>query len=388
MHFFLITSKLNFETAGGSVADLHLKARGLVELGHQVTVITAFSRANKINRELPYAVIEENINSGRLLAIQYGVYKILKKYSKKADAFYIDGHIFLYGGGLYRIFGGQKPIAAFFNIRLNCWGDTQGNITNPSIFKKIKKKIRYTLEHQIGVKIANRLDAFIFNTPQVENLYMTWGFNKNKSSVIEDFVDTAAIEALRSPLNELTERQQSATPITFFTAGRMIPEKGFDMVIRAVASMPDKKNLRVIMSGGGPEYEKLVALAQELGVTNFFQFPGWVNRDQLQDLFLKSQVFIFPKWWIEYGSAVLTEAMAFGLPLIIPAGGALEWLSSKAALPFAANSIDDLATKMNLLKNSAELRTTLTKNSCDRILELDCRKLATKLQIILKSITE
>ena len=61
MRIVFITSKLNFETAGGSVLDLHLKAKSLLELGHEVTVVTAFSRANKINQPLPYTVKEEDI---------------------------------------------------------------------------------------------------------------------------------------------------------------------------------------------------------------------------------------------------------------------------------------------------------------------------------------
>lgn len=385
MHFFLITSKLNFETAGGSVADLHLKARGLVELGHQVTVVTAFSRINKINQKLPYTVIEENITSGRLLAIQRGVYWILKKYESTADAFYIDGHIFLYGGGLYRILGGQKPVTAFFNIRLNCWGDTQNNIAHPSIFRRLKRKLRYILEHQLGVPIANHLDNFIFNTPQVEKLYTSWGLKKNKSTVIEDFVDTTAITTVRRPPDELSRHQSAANPITFFTTGRMIREKGFDLVIRAIALIPNKTNLRVIMSGGGPEYERLVSLAKELGVAEYFQFPGWVNKEQLQQFFYNSHIFVFPKWWMEYGSAVLTEAMAFGLPLIVPVGGALEWLATGAALTFTPDTIEELAKQMQKLAESSEIRLDLARQSHEHAATLDCRRLAAKLEKYLNS---
>lgn len=386
MRIFLITSKLNFETAGGSVADLHLKARGLVELGHQVTVITAFSRANKINQKLPYTVIEENITSGRLLAIQQGVYKIFKKYSKTADVFYVDGHIFLYGGGLYRILGGQKPIVAFFNIRLNCWGDTQGNITNPSIFKRLKKKIRYILEHWLGVKIANHLDAFIFNTPQVENLYTTWGFNKNKSNIIEDFVDTTAISAFVKSSIELAIHHNTDKPIIFFTTGRMIAEKGFDLVINAFSKLKNKDSFKLIMSGNGPEYNRLAQLTKDLELEKYISLPGWVEKEELKNLFRNAHIFIFPKWWIEYGSAVLTEAMAYGLPAIVPAGGALEWLSKGAALPFTSDSIEHLSEQMERIGNNATLRISLAEGSRARITALDCKTLTKKLELTIQSV--
>ena len=69
-----------------------------------------------------------------------------------------------------------------------------------------------------------------------------------------------------------------------------------------------------------------------------FRSPGWVDKETLANYFLTSQVFIFPKWWIEYGSALLTEALAFGLPCIIPGGGALE-LSGEERLR-VAKSLD------------------------------------------------
>ena len=48
-------------------------------------------------------------------------------------------------------------------------------------------------------------------------------------------------------------------------------------------------------------------------------FPGWVEKSAVQ-FFKDAHVFVFPRWWIEYGSAVLTEAFAFGLRQLFPAG--------------------------------------------------------------------
>src|SRR3989344_7506907 len=122
MKIVMLTSKLNFKTAGGSVMDLHLKAKGLVDLGHDVTVVTAFSHVNVIEEKLPYRVHEEAVTARGLLGIQYHAFRILRKYEMSADAFYIDGQIFIYGGGIYRLLRGKIPVVAFFNSRLNVWG--------------------------------------------------------------------------------------------------------------------------------------------------------------------------------------------------------------------------------------------------------------------------
>src|SRR3989344_9315528 len=117
MHILFITTKLNFETAGGSVTDIHFKAKGLVERGHDVTVLTVFSSANNVTIKLPYKLIEEYVSHRGLIGIQAAAYRIIRKYDKNFDAIYVDGHTFLYAAGLYRLLGGRTPIVGFFGLR-------------------------------------------------------------------------------------------------------------------------------------------------------------------------------------------------------------------------------------------------------------------------------
>ena len=84
----MLTTKLNFKTGGGSVTDLHLKAKGLAELGHEVSVVTTRSAANSVDRELPYAVYEDDVDSRHFIRSQYSTYRLIKKYENKADIFY------------------------------------------------------------------------------------------------------------------------------------------------------------------------------------------------------------------------------------------------------------------------------------------------------------
>jgi len=385
MNVIFLTSKLNFKTAGGSVMDLHLKARGIADLGHKVTVITAFSRANALTEPLPYAHIEEKVTSRGLIGIQYGALRILQKYAARADVIYIDGQIFLYGGGMYRLFGGKVPVVAFFNTRLNAWADTHGN-TRPSVLKRIKMAVRRFIEHRIGVPIASNIDAYIFNTPMVLKLYLDWGFQKEKSSVIEDFVDMRGIVQQNHITKEqIKVHQRNQHVITFFSTGRMLKEKGFELIVRAFATISNKDRYRVVITGSGPDKERIEALTKELGLSDFITFPGWVDKDTLSRYFLDSHIFIFPKWWLEYGSALLTEALAFGLPCIIPGGGALEWLTEGSAATFKPDDFEDLATKMKRLADDEKLRSNLAQKSLARVETLDYRVLCKRLEHVLET---
>lgn len=384
MRIVLLTSKLNFKTAGGSVMDLHLKAKGLADLGHEVTVVTAFSYVNEIERTLPYRVHEELIRNKGLIGIQYHAYHILKKYASLADVLYIDGQIFLYAGGLYRLLRGRVSVVAFFNTRLNAWADTHGNAERISMFKKLKKTFRLFIEHHIGVPIANAMDAYIFNTPMLRQLYLDFGFLEAKSCIIEDFVDMKGIVERHRISAEFIEAHQKNQPtITFFSTGRMLREKGFDLIVQAFALLKNKDVYRVVLSGGGPDKERIEKLAESLGVSRYFTFPGWVDKDVLASYFTESHVFIFPKWWMEYGSALLTEALAFGLPCIIPGGGALEWLTEKNALTFPENNYKVLAQRMDEFGRDEALRIRFGLKSLARVSTLDASVLTKKLASVL-----
>src|SRR3989344_642282 len=193
MKIVFITSKLNFKTAGGSIEELDLLMQTLQNLGNDVKTVTAFSANNVIPEKRPYEVIEEQITSPRLLGIAWQLYKILKKYEKMADIFHIDGHIFLYGAGLYKLLGGRVSVAAYFNYYLMCWEDTAISLTplpKENIFIRAKKKIRWLIEKYIGMPLANRIDLFAFVSPNLKAVYEDFGLRRDPGTfVIGDLID-------------------------------------------------------------------------------------------------------------------------------------------------------------------------------------------------------
>lgn len=386
MQIILITSKLNLETAGGSVVDLHFKAKGLVELGHQVTVVTAFSKANKISGHLPYAVKEENVSTAYFVSLQYKIFKLLRKYEQDADVFYVDGNSFLYGGGMFRWLGGRIPVVAFFNVKLSCYANQMGGgHENKNIFIRTKRRLRILLEKYIGTFISNKLDAFIFTTPMVRQFYLDFKFKKSKSHVIPDFVNTQEI-INKQYYKDVNLHHQSAETVNILCSGRMITEKGFDLVIKAFSIMEHKERFKVIMSGSGPDKERLQEMVNNLGLRSYISFPGWVTKEELEKFFQQAHIFILPKWWIEYTSVLLIEAMAYGLPSIVSGGGGLEWLVGKKGLTFKEDDIISLARKIEELGNNSELRIDLAESILKKAVELDYKKLIIQMEDVMRSV--
>ncbi len=98
------------------------------------------------------------------------------------------------------------------------------------------------------------------------------------------------------------------------SAGRLIPLKRFDVLIRAFAELRGKRgDARLVIVGEGPERERLESLAGELGVRESVFLPGQVKNPFAffgrADVFaLSSETEGFPN--------VLTEAMAAGCPCV------------------------------------------------------------------------
>ncbi len=57
----------------------------------------------------------------------------------------------------------------------------------------------------------------------------------------------------------------------------MIPGKGVDDLLRAVASLPKDLDARLRLAGDGPERVSLEALALELGLEARVEFAGWMD---------------------------------------------------------------------------------------------------------------
>jgi len=102
-------------------------------------------------------------------------------------------------------------------------------------------------------------------------------------------------------------------PGTYVAAmGRLTRSKGFDLLIRAFASLPPEAG-RLVILGEGPERRALEHLAEELGVRRRLVLAGRVA-DPVPAL-RHALLFVHPARWESFGNAIV-EAMACGVPVV------------------------------------------------------------------------
>lgn len=397
MRIFFITSKLNFKSAGGSVDEMDLMMRMLQKYGCEVTAVTVFSDFNDIDRPLPYEVKKEHIGFKGLLGIQWEAFKIFRKYSHQADVFQVDGHLLLYAAGFYRLFGGKVPILLFFNRELTAWplnvsAFFNGTLRKESILKRIKSKIRWYVEKCLMMPAVRFVDFYTFTSSFLQKAYQDFGLKTaGKSWIFCDPYDYLATFAENNITEDFYQKHiKTIGYITLFYSSRMSPGKGFDLLISAFSKVKNKDNFKLILGGTGPEEHLVKKMVHDLGLDPYVEFPGWVSRRDLHDALKKADIFIQARWRQDMTSLSLTEAMAFGLPSILPKGGGLEFVAGRSALCFKPDDPDDLAEKIEELASDYQLRSRLSKQCFVRLHEenMDYLKTMPKLKSILESLVK
>lgn len=396
MKIFFITPKLNFTTGGGTTDEYDLTYRTLLDLGHEVAVVTTFSKANDITYALPYKVFEEQINSPRQLGIQKGVYKILRKYSSQADFFFIDGQVFLYGAGLYRKLSGKVPVAAYFNRELTAWPENISSLfpcAQDGFLVKLKKKTRFIIERYLMIPLTGAIDLLAFTSPFLEASYSQFGMKTaGRSLILGDAFDFRGLmKKYHIEEDSYRQRNKRNGPYTIFYSSRMAPGKGFDLLLAAFSKLKDKDNFRLMLGGTGPEENLIRGMIGKLNLESYVELPGWMSKEELyKRLGQQADIFVQARWRKDMTSMSLQTAMLFGLPSIVPGGGGLQWVASGSAIYFKDNDIDDLASKIEQLAGDYDLRAKLSAQCYVRMdePEMDHKNrinlLVSKMQSVLK----
>ena len=343
-------------------------------MGNDLIVITVFSEQNSLAAPPPYRIIEEQIKNRSLLAIQYSIYKILKKYEQQADIFHLDGHLFLYGAGLYRLLRGKRPISAFFNRELGCFpADLSTLFPAPALtsWPKLKQNIRWYIEKYIGMPIASRIDIRSFISPNYQKMYEDFGLSRSHDNmVIGDPMDFGKIidQAGITKVSYIARNKRNGV-LNIFYSSRMVPGKGFDILLTGFSKVKNKEKFRLIIGGDGPEEKLIQQMIVRLNLSRHVESPGWLSQEKLIDYLKKADIFIQADWRLEGTSMSLLRAMAFGIPSILPAGGGLEWNAKNSALYFKYKDCVDLANKIEQLGSDYELREELSRQCYVRLSE-------------------
>jgi glycosyltransferase involved in cell wall biosynthesis len=122
---------------------------------------------------------------------------------------------------------------------------------------------------------------------------------------------------------------------TVMAAGRLVPIKGFDLLVLALGRLPLSIRPRLVVAGTGPEADRLQRLARACAVD--LCLPGNVTQAALATWMMAADVFVHPCRSLPEGRhegapLVVREALAVGVPVIASALGGIPDLAGHPGL--------------------------------------------------------
>ncbi len=377
LRLLVVTNLFPPVISGGFEIECEQVVSKLASLGYELHVITSDYKAASIqNENVSYPVTRSlklfapmdcPINS----AIRFKKW-IVGKHNEKKTAHIIKvfrPDIMIFFSPL-RLGLGPARAAAKHKIPI-VWrvGDLYlANFTNPPKGFSLKQIYRFVM------------DRLIFRSSSLHGLsfdYVSCISKTTQESLLQAGVpiEKAEIHPRGIPIEMFPPKKQMGSvhdPVQILYVGRVHPEKGLATLIQAVSAAEKeiKKEFTLTIVGTGAEAYllDLRKQASDLGVKT--NFTGFIPYNDLSQIYMAHDIFIFPSIIAEGQGATYLEAMSSGLPVIATtSGGQKEILENEEnALLFPAGDASALTKKIVQLVEDSRLRKKIAENGRNLII--------------------
>lgn len=194
--------------------------------------------------------------------------------------------------------------------------------------------------HRYPFKIEDKVTLFVGVSNFMREQLVSWGMPSERVIAVRNFTDHRP--------------RSSAPPAGRFGAyvGRISPEKGLDVLLKALESAGDPP-FRIV--GDGPQLQASQLLADRLGLRHTI-FLGRLPPTQIADIMADSRFVAVPSLWEETSCLSGMEGLAGGRPLLVARIGALpELVQHGEGLSFEPGDVNDMAAKIQRLMEDDDL---------------------------------
>ena len=158
-----------------------------------------------------------------------------------------------------------------------------------------------------------RAQRIIVSHPTLVSASPFLAAHTEKCAAVPFGIDVPYWTELDSAQRRRVEELRSRYPRLVIATGRLVPYKGFDVLIEALRHL----DATAIIVGEGPLRHDLLRLAQQRGVADRLILAGMLSRDDLKVHLHAARLYAFPSVSAaEAFGIVQLEAMAVGLPIV------------------------------------------------------------------------
>lgn len=198
----------------------------------------------------------------------------------------------------------------------------------------------------------------------------------NKTTYVSDYMRNLGIELGADPARAITvpkgvdihkftpatdrdqlKRSLNISGMLILSVCGLIPEKGLQYVLPALAELAPHYEFTFVVGGVGPQLEDLQRQAAELGISERVKFLGKISRELIPNYFAAADIFVLASI-TEASGNVLLEASASGCPAIgTDSGGPPEYVKDGVTgLIVPPFSVAPMRDAMQRLLSDADLR--------------------------------
>ena len=299
------------------------------ELNYEIEILTLSDNKNSnINDDFSVKRIDRNLPIiYRWLKTIFTIYKL----GKNKDLIFVNGlgtettiaNIFLKKKIIRKIVGDPVWERAYSKAKISESFD-EFQVKNYGFSISLQKKVR-----SFSIK---KSDIVVTPSKHLKNFILNLGF-KNKIEIINNGVFIP-----EENTNIFTNDQINITIVS-----RLVSHKNIKKIIRAIADLNDPLVYLNII-GDGPELNQLQKISLESNNKDNIIFHGKLNRDDINHIFLNSDIYIQASNYEGLPHSLL-EAMSYGIPVLCtPVGECKEILGNEDRgyildLPVSKNNI-------------------------------------------------
>jgi glycosyltransferase involved in cell wall biosynthesis len=344
LKILFVTDQIFPDKLGGVGSYIHNVAKGLVNKGHAVFILTQKRKEESPAKEVidgiqitryqyrhyPFAFLQQ---LSWISNIRREVIKLNKRHS--FDSINLHSPHAALGVDLSNVASTQQLLYTFhaplreeeliaYRDTGYSWGKSQKYIK--WLWFPIYLFLLYSLEKRALKKCKKIVTLSSFS---YDYLIKKHGISTDKVVKIPGGVD---IEQFKPPVDKNSVRKELKLPLDrtiLFTVRRLVPRMGLDNLIKAMPAILEKHQDTILLIGGnGPLASTLQNLIGTLKLNNHVFLLYAIDNQKLPLYYQASDLFILPSKELEGFGLVTLEALACGVPVLgTPVGGTIEILS-------------------------------------------------------------
>jgi glycosyltransferase involved in cell wall biosynthesis len=304
---------------GGVETHVAELAEGLVDRGHEVTVLTADARsadAPRRQRRRGVRVIRHRgVAPGGAFHVAPGIVQSVRE----SDADLVHAHNYHSLPLLFAASGNERGSDVPFVATPHYHGASASGVRDRLL----------SLYRPVGGWALRRADAVV--------AVSDW----EREQLRRDF----GVAARVIPNGLHVDRFAEATPVGrrrpyLLSVGRLEEYKGVQHAIRALTDLADYD---LVVAGSGPYADDLRRIARGAGVADRVDFRGYVADEELPGLYAGASAFVTLSGFEAYGMTV-AEALAAGTPCVVREAGALvDWVERADVVGVDETTVTEVA---------------------------------------------